>query len=108
VATTKSSTRLASPTKGRTPAAQLKTRPSSPTTATAGRAHKTPARRADAQGAPQATPNNAGRLTTEEIRVLVSDAAYLRAAARDFEPGHDLEDWFAAEAEIHERLARGC
>lgn len=108
MATTKSSTRLASPKKGRTPAAVVKARPSSPSTATAGRAAKTRARRADGQDAPQVTPDNAGRLSAEEIRAMVSDAAYLRAAARDFEPGHDLEDWFAAEAEINERLARGC
>ena len=30
----------------------------------------------------------------------VSHAAYLRAKSRDFEPGHELEDWRAAEQQI--------
>jgi len=33
----------------------------------------------------------------------VRHAAYLRAQARGFEPGHDVEDWLAAEAEIDRR-----
>jgi hypothetical protein len=32
--------------------------------------------------------------------VEVRDAAYLRAQARGFEPGHELEDWLAAEHEV--------
>jgi len=27
-------------------------------------------------------------------------AAYYRAEKRNFEPGHELEDWLAAEAEL--------
>jgi hypothetical protein len=69
----------------------------------------TRARRAETQSeAPQQAPDGAGRLSAEEIRAMVSDAAYLRAQARNFAPGHDQEDWYAAEAEIQERLARGC
>ena len=30
----------------------------------------------------------------------IAAAAYLRAQQRGFEPGHELEDWLAAEAEI--------
>lgn len=56
----------------------------------------------------QESPNGSTRMSAEEIRVLVSDAAYMRAAARNFEPGHDVDDWYAAEAEISERLTRGC
>lgn len=29
----------------------------------------------------------------------IAFAAYLKAEARGFEPGHELEDWLAAEAE---------
>ncbi len=29
----------------------------------------------------------------------IAIAAYYRAEARSFEPGHDIEDWLAAEAE---------
>ena len=32
----------------------------------------------------------------------IATAAYYRAEARGFEPGHELEDWFAAEAEMME------
>jgi len=95
--------------------------------------HRTPAKRAHAAEAPakpgrttrararteagtqervaapaQEKPNGASAMTTEEIRAMVSDAAYMRAQARNFEPGHELDDWFAAEAEIKERLGRGC
>ena len=31
---------------------------------------------------------------------MIAEAAYYRAERRGFEPGHELEDWFAAEAEI--------
>lgn len=36
--------------------------------------------------------------------VMVREAAYLRAEARGFEPGHELEDWLAAEHEVDARL----
>jgi hypothetical protein len=35
---------------------------------------------------------------------LVQEAAYLRAQARGFEPGHELADWLAAEHEVDARL----
>ena len=35
----------------------------------------------------------------------IARAAYERAAERGFEPGHELEDWLAAEREIDERTA---
>jgi hypothetical protein len=31
---------------------------------------------------------------------MVARAAYFRAQHRGFEPGHELEDWFAAEVEV--------
>ncbi|MDY6946211.1 MAG: DUF2934 domain-containing protein [Pseudomonadota bacterium] len=33
-------------------------------------------------------------------REMIAIAAYFRAQQRSFEPGHELEDWFAAETEI--------
>ncbi len=40
-----------------------------------------------------------------ELRnAMVRDAAYLRAEARGFEPGHELDDWLAAEHEVDARL----
>lgn len=38
---------------------------------------------------------------------LISDAAYFRSAHRGFEPGHEVDDWLAAESEIDAALARG-
>ncbi len=35
---------------------------------------------------------------------LVREAAYRRAAVRGFEPGHELEDWLAAEHEVDARV----
>ncbi|MGA7540566.1 MAG: DUF2934 domain-containing protein [Steroidobacteraceae bacterium] len=31
---------------------------------------------------------------------LIAEAAYYRAQRRGFAPGHDLEDWLEAEAEL--------
>ena len=34
---------------------------------------------------------------------LIAELAYFRALGRSFEPGHEVEDWLAAEAEIEKR-----
>ena len=31
----------------------------------------------------------------------IAVAAYFKAEARGFEPGHELEDWLTAESEVH-------
>ena len=36
----------------------------------------------------------------ERRHAKIAEAAYRRAELRHFEPGHDLEDWFAAEREL--------
>ena len=36
----------------------------------------------------------------DEREAMIAEAAYYRAEARGFEPGHELEDWLAAESEI--------
>lgn len=41
-----------------------------------------------------------------EHHTVIAEAAYFRAQRRGFEPGHELEDWLAAELEIAERFAR--
>jgi hypothetical protein len=40
-----------------------------------------------------------------ERRSMIELAAYLRAERRHFEPGHEVEDWLAAEAEVNSRLS---
>jgi hypothetical protein len=34
---------------------------------------------------------------------LIAEIAYFRAQRRGFQPGHELEDWIAAEHEIRKR-----
>jgi len=44
-------------------------------------------------------------VSAEERRDLIARAAYFRAERRNFTPGHALEDWVAAEAEVDRELA---
>jgi hypothetical protein len=46
------------------------------------------------------------QVSEEERRSMIERAAYFRAERRNFEPGHELEDWVAAEAEVDRKLAR--
>ena len=46
------------------------------------------------------TPAIRTRVTPEARRSLIAENAYRRAERRGFEPGHENEDWLAAEAEI--------
>lgn len=43
----------------------------------------------------QQTSSARGQKSADQIAIT----AYLKAEARGFEPGHELEDWLAAEAE---------
>jgi hypothetical protein len=45
------------------------------------------------------------RVSDEERRAMIARAAYFRAERRNFAPGHELEDWMAAEAEVDRELA---
>ena len=40
----------------------------------------------------------------DDRHAAIAEAAYYRAERRDFAPGHELEDWLAAEAQIEKRL----
>jgi hypothetical protein len=35
---------------------------------------------------------------------MIAEAAYFRAERHGFTPGHELEDWLAAEQEVDARL----
>ena len=49
--------------------------------------------------------NNArAEISQDELRKLVSEAAYYRAKQRGFTPGHEEEDWIQAEAEVLRRI----
>jgi len=56
-------------------------------------------RKTDAR--PAAAPARAAATDRAE---LVRMAAYFRAERRGFSPGYEIEDWFAAEAEVAEKL----
>ena len=45
------------------------------------------------------------KVTAEARRSLIAETAYLRAERRGFVPGHDVEDWLAAEAEVDALLS---
>jgi len=46
-------------------------------------------------------------LTPEARRTMIAEGAYLRAERRGFAPGHETEDWLAAEAEVDALLKVG-
>jgi hypothetical protein len=39
-------------------------------------------------------------VSPEARRAMIAQNAYLRAERRGFEPGHEEEDWLAAESEV--------
>lgn len=43
-------------------------------------------------------------VSAEEVRKLIAEAAYYRAKKRGFTPGHEVEDWIQAEAEVLRRI----
>lgn len=42
----------------------------------------------------------------EDRQSMIAKAAYFRAEQRNFEPGHELDDWLAAESEVDRRIAQ--
>jgi len=45
----------------------------------------------------------------EDRHASIAEAAYFRSQHRGFTPGHELEDWLAAEEEVDQRLiGEGC
>lgn len=44
-----------------------------------------------------------GAFSLEQREAMIRDAAYYHYAKRGYTPGHELDDWLAAEAEIERR-----
>ena len=67
---------------------------------------RAPPKAASKNSAKPLTYTGEGRaeVSPEELRKLISEAAYYRAKQRGFEPGHELEDWIQAEAEVMRRV----
>jgi hypothetical protein len=43
---------------------------------------------------------NQVEISPDARRAMIAEAAYLRAEARGFSPGYELDDWIAAENEV--------
>lgn len=50
------------------------------------------------------TGNTRADLSPEEVYRLIQETAYYKAKARGFAPGHEVQDWIEAEAEVRMRL----
>jgi hypothetical protein len=56
------------------------------------------------KAAPARKGNSGSSLSDEELHMLIAQAAYRRAQQRSFAPGHELEDWLAAESEVKQSI----
>ncbi len=54
--------------------------------------------------AAEPSANRAPALPSDLRRQLIAAEAYFRAERRGFEPGHELEDWVAAESAVDSQL----
>lgn len=85
--------------------ATKKERPAPPkTTKSQGQPAAKPAAKPASQPPTPFTSNARAEVSPEELRKLISDAAYFRAKQRGFAPGYELEDWIQAEAEVMSRI----
>jgi hypothetical protein len=48
----------------------------------------------------KAAPQRRVQVSPEARHTMIAEAAYLRAERRGFAPGHESEDWLAAELEV--------
>jgi hypothetical protein len=44
------------------------------------------------------------KLSPEDVYKLIQESAYFKAKERGFAPGHEVQDWIEAEAEVRSRL----
>jgi len=68
------------------------------------RARSTPPK---ASRAAKGKPPQRAAVSVEDRRAMIAEAAYLRAERRGFVPGHETEDWLAAEVEVDALLKVG-
>lgn len=47
-------------------------------------------------------PDGIAVIHADERQAMIAQAAYYRAERRGFEPGHEMEDWLAAERDIQQ------
>jgi hypothetical protein len=49
-------------------------------------------------------PDGMAVIHSGERQAMIAQAAYFRAERRGFEPGHEMEDWLAAELDVQQSL----
>ena len=68
---------------------------------------RNPRKSASNKTARKASASVAPLIDPQHRRALIAEAAYFRAERRGFAPGHETEDWLAAEAEVDTALTVG-
>jgi hypothetical protein len=53
----------------------------------------------------KAPVENAQTAEPDNVQRLIAIAAYYLAEQRGFDPGHEVDDWLQAEAEVFDRLS---
>jgi hypothetical protein len=66
---------------------------------------ETTAKRATPARTSHAETDSSTTLSSQDRLRMVESAAYFRAERRGFTPGHEIEDWLAAESEIDALIA---
>ncbi len=59
---------------------------------------------AELQKAAARKGDSGAALSDEELHMLIAQTAYRLAQQRSFAPGHELDDWLAAEAEVKQSV----
>lgn len=65
-------------------------------------------RTASRSAQPKTRPVPPALIDQDLRRSMIAQAAYYRAERRGFEPGHEAEDWLAAESEVDTALMLGA
>jgi hypothetical protein len=65
---------------------------------------KSPGSRPAQARKPVQTAGDGEQPTPEQVYRMIQETAYFKAKARDFAPGHEVQDWIEAEAEVRQRM----
>jgi hypothetical protein len=58
----------------------------------------------DAGGVRSGSGETGAEPTPEQLYRMIQETAYYKAKARNFAPGHEVQDWIEAEAEVRRRI----
>jgi hypothetical protein len=58
----------------------------------------------DEGGARPGASSTGARPSPEQLYRMIQETAYFKAKARNFAPGHEVQDWIEAEAEVRRRI----